>query len=65
MKVKISYTIEHNDVPSEIEKFLENAQRQIYEGGGDLSELRNKLKDIFDFYHSIYLLNLLFLGEIH
>ena len=48
MKVKIAYTVEHDEIPAEIAKFLEKAQESFYKNGESLSELSNKLKHAFD-----------------
>jgi len=48
MRVKIAYTVEDNEIPQEIAKFLEEAQKKAYENGRELGELSSKFKQAFD-----------------
>jgi len=49
MKVKISYTVEHDEIPIEIAKFLEEARKTIHDVNRNLTVLASNLRSDFDY----------------
>ena len=48
MKIKISYTVDHSEVPGEIAKFLDQSQREMEITNSTLRTLKDKFKNNFD-----------------
>jgi len=48
MKVKIAYTVEDDQIPAEIAKFLEKTQNKVYENYKQIKELGENIKHAFD-----------------
>ena len=48
MKIKISYTVEHNEVPGEIAKFLEQTKTEVDDISSTVGDLRDRFNNRFE-----------------
>jgi len=46
MKVKIAYTVDDNQVPNEVAKFLTDVKQQLHENGEEINKIIYKLRNV-------------------